>query len=53
MRAFIASCIAALALADDNHWAVIVAASYEYEWYLTQSDAAMAYQICKNNGIPV
>ena len=55
MRSFFASCLAGLTFgADttDNHWAVIVASSYEYEWYLTQSDAATAYTIIKANGIP-
>ena len=52
MRSFFASCLAGLSFATDNHWAVIVASSYEYEWYLTQSDAAMAYSIIKKNGIP-
>ena len=40
------------AVADADHWAVIMAGSNTYGNYRHQADACHAYQIAKKNGIP-
>ena len=53
MKAFGAAAIlAALAVADADHWAVVIANSKGYSYYGHQADSSHAVKLLLDNGIP-
>ena len=47
------SAIASVNAAASDHWAVLVAGSKGYDNYRHQADVCHAYQVLKNNGVPL